>query len=139
MKKSIVDSIFELKSGCLSKEGEIQKKLKLSPAEFRGLIALMPGEEMPYTVLSKKMGLTISRGSRVIKKMLEDKFLTETVNKDDKRILKVKLSAKGTKARNNLENMLSDCEQKILHKLTKSEREIFEKSLGKISEILYSY
>ena len=69
MEKKIIDLIFELKSGCGEKEDSIRSKLKLSPAEFRGIIALTPKNVISCKVLCSKMGLSASRGSRVVEKL----------------------------------------------------------------------
>ncbi|MFZ1460459.1 MAG: helix-turn-helix domain-containing protein, partial [Ignavibacteria bacterium] len=86
MRYNIIDQIFHLKSVCISKEENIRKELGLSPAEFRGIMAMVQGSDIPCSLLSRKMGLSISRGSRVTDKLLKGGYLKLTRNESDKRV-----------------------------------------------------
>jgi DNA-binding MarR family transcriptional regulator len=136
MNYRIIDSIMELKSGCNSKIESIQEKLKLSPVEFRGILTMEPGMIVPCKILSKKMGLSISRGSRAVEKLLKNGYLKEIKNSGDKRVLNITLADKGTKVREKIYNSLEECEQKIMKKIKKSEKEHLLYSLHKITNIL---
>ena len=138
MNKRVVDFIFELKSSCSEKELNIRDKLKLSPAEFRGLLAMTPKSITPCSTLSKKMGLSISRGSRVIEKLLKNGYLKEEKSRDDRRVLNVQLAKKGIKTREKISDMLNECEQTILKKMSKSELENLVRYLVKINDVLIS-
>jgi DNA-binding MarR family transcriptional regulator len=138
MTVGIIELIFQLKSACLSKEEMIQEKLQLSPAELRGILALSPGTAVPCYILSKKMSLSVSRCSRVVEKMVKSGFLKETKYEKDRRVMRLSLTPKGKKIRAKIQEMLGDCEQSIIRKMSKNEIEIFEGSLLKISEILIS-
>ena len=138
MEKRIIDTILDLKSGCNSKIESIQGRLKLSPVEFRGILTLEPGTIVPCKILSKKMGLSISRGSRAVEKLLKNGYLKEVKNSKDKRILNITLADKGLKVREKIYNSLEECEQKILKNIKKSEREHLMFSIHKITEILNS-
>ena len=138
MNKRVVDFIFELKSSCSEKEFNIREKLNLSPAEFRGLLAMIPKTVTPCSTLSKKMGLSISRGSRVVEKLLKNGYLKEEKKGEDRRVLNVQLAAKGIKTREKISEMLNDCEQSILKKMSKSELETLVSSLIKINDVLIS-
>lgn len=136
MRKGILDLIFDLKFSCLSKEESICKELKLSPAEFRGILSVSEDDTVPCHVLSKTMGLSVSRGSRVINKLMESGYLSESRTEGDKRIMNVKLTAKGRRTRKIIVNMLKDCENIIFKNLTKSELQVLQNSLSKITGIL---
>lgn len=82
------------------------------------------------------MGLSVSRGSRVIKKLLENGYINENVNSDDNRMVSVSLTQKGMRIQNKIHNMLDDCEKKILSRMSKQEIKEFEKSINRISDIL---
>ncbi len=138
MKKSVINLIFDLKFSCLAKEEKIIKGLGLSPAEYRGILSLVPGSEAPCSILSKKMGLSASRGSRVIYKLIQNNYLKELKNDGDKRVVKVKLTPKGVKTQQKIHNVLEDCEHIILKNMSSTELEALTSSLTKISEILIS-
>jgi DNA-binding MarR family transcriptional regulator len=136
MKKSVINLIFDLKYSCLAKEEKIINELNLSPAEYRGILAIVPGSEVPCNILSKKMGLSISRGSRVIDKLINNGYLSEIKSNKDQRVTNVILTSKGIKIQRKIHNLLEDCEQTILKNMSTPELEAFTASLKKISEIL---
>jgi DNA-binding MarR family transcriptional regulator len=138
MKKSVINLIFELKYSCLAKEEKITKELNLSPAEYRGILSIVPGSEVPCNILSRKMGLSVSRGSRVIDKLINNGYLSEIKSKLDQRVTNVTLTLKGIKIQRKIHNLLEDCEQMILKNMTTAELEAFTASLTKISDILIS-
>lgn len=136
MNKRIVELIFELKLSCLAKEESIREELKLSPAEYRGLISIQPGEIVSCMQLSGDMGLSKSRGSRVIYKLIENGYLKEAKSGGDKRVYNVTLSAKGLNAVKKINRLMSECESAILKNVPKDELSTFTKTLHKISNIL---
>ena len=138
MNKRIIDFIFEMKSGCSEKELNIREKLKLSPAEFRGILVLSPKVIISCKVLAKKMGLSVSRGSRVVEKLMKNGYLKEENNPEDRRVLNVTLAKKGIKTREKISEMLDECENAIYKKMSKSELETLVISLAKINDVLIS-
>jgi DNA-binding MarR family transcriptional regulator len=138
LKKRIVDFIFELKSSCSAKELSIRKNLNLSPAEYRGILSLSPKTAIPCSMLAKKMGLSVSRGSRVVDKLMKNGYLKEEKAIGDRRVLKVMLAPKGIKIREKISKMLDECERTILKKMSKQELESIVTSFIKINGILIS-
>lgn len=138
MKKSVISLIIDLKYSCMAKEEKIIKELCLSPAEYRGLLSVVPGSEIQCSILSKKMGLSVSRGSRVIDKLVKNGYLREIKDSTDQRATNVVLSPKGVKIQQKIHNMLEDCEHAILKNMSGVELDSLAKSLTKISEILIS-
>ncbi len=138
MSNNFINLIFQLKSSCLAKEEKIREELSLSPAEFRGILSLMPDSELPCNILSKKMGLSVSRGSRVIDKLMKNGYLKEIKNESDHRVMKVTLSSKGINVRKKIHKILEDCENVILKRMSKHELAALENSLIKLSDILVS-
>lgn len=136
MKKSVISLIFDLKFSCFAKEEKIINELKLSPAEYRALLSMVPGSEVPCSILSKKMGLSVSRGSRVIDKLLNNGYLKESQCKTDQRVTNVEITSKGVKIQRKIHNILEDCEHMILKSMSTPELEAFTNSLSKISDIL---
>ena len=136
MKQSVISLIFDLKFSCLSKEEKIINELKLSPAEYRAILSMVPGSEVPCSILSKKMGLSVSRGSRVIDKLLNNGYLQELKSDTDQRVTNVQLTTKGIKIQRKIHNILEDCEHMILKSMSAPELEAFTHSLSKISDIL---
>ncbi len=136
MDKSVVEMIFELKLACLSKEESIRERLGLSPAEYRGILSLQPGKAVSCMKLSNAMGLSKSRGSRVVDKLITNGYLKEARKEFDKRVFNVKLTSSGEKVLKEISLVMKECESAILKDVPKNELKAFTQTLRKISEIV---
>lgn len=137
MSERIFDIITNLKKKCLDKEESIQKEYLLSPAEYNGLLSVSPEGVYSCNQLSIKMGLSVSRSSRVLEKLIRNGYLKEVKNKEDRRILKIKLTEKGINTREKINKRLDECEKDIISKFHKSELNLLEDALNKLSDIFY--
>jgi DNA-binding MarR family transcriptional regulator len=136
MNKNVIDVIFALKSKCCSKEDKIREELKLSPAEFKGLLSIEPGVIVSCKVLSQKMGLSVSRGSRVIEKLMKSGYMEEVKTNGDRRVVNITLTKKGINTQKKIMKILQDCEHKILKNFSKPELESLITSLVKVNKVL---
>jgi DNA-binding MarR family transcriptional regulator len=136
MNKNVIEVIFALKSKCCVKEERIREELKVSPAEFKGIMSIEPGVIVPCKVLSQRMGLSVSRGSRVIEKLMTSGFMEEVKTSGDRRVMNITLAKKGINTQRKIMKILQECEHKILKSLSKSELESLISSLIKVSEVI---
>lgn len=120
----ILEAITLLKNSCILNDERIRDEIKLSPAEFNGIMSLDKGEKITCQSLSGKMGLSVSRGSRVINKLLSKGYFKDEKLENDKRCSMISLTREGVKARQKINEIIDSCESKITSKL--SEKEIFE-------------
>ena len=134
----IIDLVIALKHSCLVKEDSIREEFSLSPAEYRGILSINQGEAVKGIELSEKMGLSVSRGSRVIEKLTKKGYLKRTGNSNDRRCLTIALADKGLKVKNKIDKMLDQCEQEFESRIPKSEIKSFINSLDKLTAILQS-
>lgn len=132
----IIDLVIALKQSCMIKEDSIREEFLLSPAEYRGILSVNPSEPMSAGELSQKMGLSVSRGSRVIEKLTKHGYLKRTGDSEDRRCLKIALADKGLKVKTKIDKMLEQCEREFESKIPKSEIKSFINSLDKLTEIL---
>jgi DNA-binding MarR family transcriptional regulator len=137
-KVRIIDLVIALKHSCLVKEDSIREEFSLSPAEYRGILSINQGEAVKGIELSEKMGLSVSRGSRVIEKLTKKGYLKRTGNSNDRRCLTIALADKGLKVKNKIDKMLDQCEQEFESRIPKSEIKSFINSLDKLTAILQS-
>jgi len=136
MPDRIIDLILGIKGKCLDKEESIRQEFKLSPAEYRGILAMTPGQPCNCNALSKNMGLSVSRGSRVVEKLIKHKYLEQKISKEDRRNVILKLAPKGTRVRKKIEVVLNECEQTIQKKLSVSEKKDTIKLFHKLENCL---
>ncbi len=136
MTDRIIDLIIGIKGKCLDKEESIRQEFNLSPAEYRGILAMREGQPCNCNTLSKNMGLSVSRGSRVVEKLIKNKYLAQEISKEDRRNVILKLAPKGTRVRKKIEVVLNECEQTIQKKLTVSEKKDTIKLFHKLEDCL---
>jgi DNA-binding MarR family transcriptional regulator len=135
MEKSLVDLIIELKKGCIEDEEQIRTLCNVSLAEYKGIMEIEAAERVTCNVLSKKMGLSISRGSRIIDSLVKRGYLLRMENPEDRRSFVISLSSEGTKIRQQIEQERNNCEYRIRKNLSAREVKLIKEALELISEI----
>jgi DNA-binding MarR family transcriptional regulator len=119
MSRHLFELILSIKRKCQSNEEEIQDELGLSQAEFNGLIVLKPGQKILGFDLADRMGLSPSRGSRVLNKLVNEGYVKTQVKPNDRRTVLIGLTAKGTRKKKRILSRMEACENRIHKKLTK--------------------
>jgi len=135
MEKSLIDLIIELKKGCMEDEEQIRTLCNVSLAEYKGIMEIEAAERVTCNVLSKKMGLSISRGSRIIDSLVKRGYLLRMENPEDRRSFVISLSSEGAKIRKQIEQERNNCEYRIRKNLSAREVKLIKGALELISEI----
>lgn len=135
MEKSIVDLIIQLKKGCMNNEKQIRTLCNISLAEYKGITVISAGEKITCDILSKKMGLSPSRGSRIIDNLVKKEYLLRMVNPEDRRSFVISLSSRGAKLKNQIGQERNSCERRIRKKLSAKEFELIKEGLELITKI----
>lgn len=135
MEKSLIDLIIELKKGCMEDEQQIRTLCHISLAEYKAVMEIDTTERITCNVLSKKMGLSPSRGSRIIDGLVRKKYLIRTPNSEDRRSFVLSLSPKGTKIKEQIEQERNNCERRIREKLSTEELELIKEGLELVIKI----
>ena len=95
MSEPIMDLIFLLKSKCYITDDQIRSKTPLSPSEYRGLTSISTNEDLSVAEFSARMGLSASRGSRVIEKMIQNGYLKRQSTNGDRRTVLISIASRG--------------------------------------------
>ena len=95
MSKHLFELILSIKHKCQSNEEEIRDEVGLSHGEFNGLIILEPGQKILGFDFADRMGLSPSRGSRVLNKLVTDGYVKTQAKPDDRRTILIGLTPKG--------------------------------------------
>ena len=119
MSRHLFELILSVKRKCQRNEEEIQDELGLSQAEFNGLIVLKPGERILGFDFAERMGLSPSRGSRVLNQLVTQGYVKTQVRRDDRRTVLIGLTAKGTRKKKRVLGRMQACEKRIAAELTK--------------------
>ncbi len=95
--KKIIDILTEIQNKCRAKEDDIRENLGLSLAEYKALLCLKIGEKINCHEFSERMGLSLSRGSRIIEKLFQQGFIDRLDCTADRRNKNVILTESGRK------------------------------------------
>ncbi|MBN1360584.1 MAG: MarR family transcriptional regulator [Sedimentisphaerales bacterium] len=117
MSRCLFELILAIKRKCLCNEEQIEVDLGLSAAEFHGLMALDNGQGMLGGQFAERMGLSPSRGSRVLNKLVTDGLVQVESRATDRRSILVSLTPKGARMKDRITEQMRDCEQRICGRL----------------------
>jgi DNA-binding MarR family transcriptional regulator len=133
---NIIDLVISLKSKCLITDDQIRSKTPLSPSEYHCIMGIGENEKLSATEFSERVGLSVSRGSRVIEKMIQNGYLSRFYPDEDRRGTIVSLSPKGIELQKDVIDIKNTCENKIRSRLTGSQLIEIESAIKKLIEVL---
>jgi len=134
MEKNLVDLIIELKKGCMENENQIRTLCNISLAEYKAILEIETTETITCNVLSEKMGLSISRGSRIIDSLVRKGYLLRMENPEDRRSFVLSLSSKGTEIKKQIEQERNNYEYRIRKNLSVREVKLIKEGLELIAK-----
>ena len=134
MEKNLVDLIIELKKGCMENENQIRTLCNISLAEYKAILEIETKERITCNVLSEKMGLSVSRGSRIIDGLVRKGYLLRMENPEDRRSFVLSLSSKGAEIKKQIEQERNNCEYRLRKNLSTREVELIKKGLEIIAK-----
>ena len=136
MDKRLFELIIQIRKKCLQTEEKIRSELGLTPGEFNGLLSIDPGERVLGAAFSQRMGLSPSRGSRVISRMLKNGYLELEQVPDDRRAVEASLTSEGTAMKRRVERRMGECEERITSRLTSTQEERIRTALKALVEAM---
>jgi len=135
MEKNLVDLILELKKGCMEDENQIRTLCNISLAEYKAILEIETTERITCNVLSEKMGLSVSRGSRIIDSLVRKVYLLRMENPEDRRSFVLSLSSKGAEIKKQIEQERNNCEYRLRKNLSTREIELIKEGLELIAKV----
>jgi DNA-binding MarR family transcriptional regulator len=132
----IIDYVFLLKKKCIVEEGEISREVGLSPSELHGVEVILPGERISGNTLSERMGLSPSRGSRIIDHLIGKGLLLRDADPSDRRAVVLTLTEKGSLVRRRVETAKRTCEKKITARMKPEQIEQVKQGLRLLVGVL---
>ena len=128
----ILDLVFEMKKKCAAIDNQLMMQLHLSQSELLFFSSLDQCTGISSPELAKNMGLSPSRISRVIEKLVVDGYLDRNIDKSDRRAITLCLTEDGKKIRAKIDKNRQDCESRLMKALPDSEVERFREIIGKM-------
>ena len=135
MEEKLIDLIIELKKGYMEDEKQIRTLCNVSLAEYQGIMKINTTERITCNILSEKMGLSISRGSRIIDSLVRKGYLLRTENPEDRRSFVLSLSSKGTEIKKQIEQERNNFEYRIRKNLSVREVKLIKEGLELIAKV----
>ena len=135
VEKNLVDLIIELKKGCMEDEKQIRTLCNISLAEYKAVLEIETTKRITCNVLSEKMGLSPSRGSRIIDGLVRKEYLLRTTNPEDRRSFVLSLSSKGIKIKKQIEQERNNCEYRLRKNLSAREVKLIKEGLELIAKV----
>lgn len=135
MEEKLIDLIIELKKGYMEDEKQIRTLCNVSLAEYKAILEIKTTEIITCNILSEKMGLSISRGSRIIDSLVRKGYLLKMENPEDRRSFVLSLSSKGTEIKKQIEQERNNYEYRLRKNLSVREVKIIKEGLELIAKV----
>ena len=101
--------------------------LKISQSELLFFSALDNCQGISSPELAKNMGLSLSRISRVVDKLVVNGYLDRKADEIDRRAIRLCLTTKGKAIRSKIDKVRNECEERLMEIIPSAEIHQFEK------------
>ena len=132
----IMGIVYEMKKKCASVDQRMMDELNLSPSEYLFFSSLDSCQVISSNELSKHMGLSASRVSRIVDKLFVNGYLDRNTDATDRRAITLCLTPKGKEIKSKIDGERLKCEEQLLRVITSEEVEKFRQIIGKIIEAI---
>jgi len=136
MGHSITELVTRIKCKCVECDEIIREAADLTPAEYKVICSIECDEKVNGTDFANKIGLSISRSSRIIDKMSKDEYLTVQKNSSDRRSIYIMLTPKSMALKKEIEESHTECSDKIFNSLEEDECKSIITSLEQLLSVL---
>ncbi|MCE1198102.1 MAG: MarR family transcriptional regulator [Marinilabiliales bacterium] len=124
--KEILGLVYEMKQKCAAIDSKLMDQLNLSQSELMFFTSLDRCVEINSPELSRSMGLSLSRISRVVDKLVLDGYLDRNIDKTDRRAITLCLTEKGRAIRSEIERSRAECEARLVGIVPESQLSVFK-------------
>jgi MarR family transcriptional regulator, organic hydroperoxide resistance regulator len=128
----IMNMFYEMKKKCTKADQRMMEDLNISQSELLFFSALNNCQCISSPELAKNMGLSLSRISRVVDKLVVRGYLDRNIDTTDRRAIKLCLTPKGKAIRSRIEKVRGECELRLLELISAAEMERFGETFSKI-------
>jgi len=128
----ILSMIYEMKKQCAKVDQLLMDDLNISQSELLFFSALDTCKGLSSPELAKNMGLSASRVSRVVDKLVVNGYLDRNTDASDRRAITLCLTPKGKVIRGKIDKVRNECEARLLESIASEEVEQFREIISKI-------
>lgn len=131
----MIDNILELKSRCNIGD-EIGRAYHLTAREVACIFKIASHQPITSKELSASLGLSPSRGSRVVSKLLERGFVQAGHDLADRRSYRLSLTSEGEKCFTEIMKQKEACEKRLSDQLNGAELETVKRGLELLLQVI---
>ena len=124
--------VYEMRKKCMAIDNQLMESLNLTQSELLFFSSLDQCTGISSMELARNMGLSASRISRVIEKLVVDGYLDRNVDKTDRRAITLCLTEAGRKIRDEIQKSRHECESRLLKILPDPDIIKFREIVGKM-------
>ena len=128
----IMSIVYEMKKKCSQMDQQLMDELSISQSELLFFSSLNNCQGISSPELAKSMGLSASRVSRVVEKLVVNGYLDRNTDTSDRRAITLCLTDKGKIVRNKIDKVKNDCEARLLETIPTEEVEKFRDIISRI-------
>lgn len=128
----LLGMVYEMKKKCNLIDQELMDKLDISQSELLFFNSLDNCTGISSPELAKNMGLSASRVSRVVEKLVVNGYLDRNTDARDRRAITLCLTDSGKKIKAEIDKGRKECESRLLQVIPESEIEKFREIIVKI-------
>lgn len=128
----ILGIVYEMKKKCTLIDQELMERLNLSQSELQFFNSLDNCTGISSPKLAKSMGLSASRISRVVDKLVVNGYLDRNIDATDRRAITLCLTDAGKSIKNEIDKGRVECESRLLRVIPESDIEKFRDIIAKI-------
>jgi len=132
----IMGIVYEMKKKCAYVDQRLMDELNLSQSEFLFFSSLDNCQIISSPELAKHMGLSASRVSRVVDKLVVNGYLDRNTDSSDRRAITLCLTPKGKEIKAMIDRERLKCEEQLLQVIPSEEIEKLREIIGKIIEAI---
>lgn len=119
-----------------SHELRIRNRLGLSRAEYKGILCIGEEERINCQELSKRMDLSVSRGSRVVDRLFAGEYIRREGCDSDRRCKNIWLTQKGIDTRRTIEGEIQMVENSLTSGYPEAKITLLKSDLKRLSQKL---
>ncbi len=127
---------FKIKMKCTQVEKRVCSECNITHSTYQALRNLDSGESIKISDFAHKVGISVSRCSRVIEPMVEKNLIEYKRDENDRRKVEISLTKQGCKIKETMSAVTKDMYKKVKDELTKSELAQIIDSFNKLNKIL---
>ena len=131
----VIDAILELKNRCNFGD-EIGRAYRLTAREVGCIFKIAAHQSISSKDLSHLMGLSASRGSRIVSKLADRGFIHAEIDSEDRRLVRLSLTMAGKHCNTDILREKQACEQRLSAKLSEEQQEIVRQALDLLLKVI---